>query len=725
MNATRATVNDDGDERAPNQRANSGPMMFAWYAQGFSDPLGDRLLLFDNTSGAPLELLRLRPELSRVAGFEAAVRRRASELRDFQDSRHARVCRVDRLPDPGGGLAVVSSGTQGQRLSDLLLLAEQRHLQPGGDIVRRLVSEIVAALAAFHAAGEAAVHGALGPQRLAVSPDGELLVTEYVLGSALALVPLDRPSFWRSLRLAVPADPALPAFSQRTDVLQVGTIALSLVLGRTLTDDDYPGRLMELVSEADDRLLLGGWGRLAPPFRRWLLRMLQIDLEPVIGDGIEAHYALQEAIAADPGVRFGAGAVEAFIRACTHKQGAPHSADALAGRDGDGAPRALPPADDTDTDEFNPFGEGTGEQAAAAPPSPPSLAPARSETTGPNEPGARDSLDPGELRLLPAKPDSAQPLWKQVALIALAIVAVAEALFIGVRQFRGAGSAASSTAIVNLDSNPGQATVLADGKRVGVTPLKLELRGGRHVLEVVAGDRHRTIAVTATPGTTTSHYVDLPAAQPQVGTLRVVTGPPGGQILVDGQPAGVSPVLVPNLAPGKHEVVVQSRDGRVVRQSVDIEQNSTASLFVPLPGAVAPAPGWLSISAPLDLNVYEDGELLGTSKSARIMLTAGRHELQLTADAAGFRTTREVQVPVGKTVALEVTVPSARLNINALPWAEVLIDNQRIGETPLSGVAVPIGTHLVTFRHPELGERTIEYLVTLQGPSRLSVDLRK
>jgi hypothetical protein len=117
--------------------------------------------------------------------------------------------------------------------------------------------------------------------------------------------------------------------------------------------------------------------------------------------------------------------------------------------------------------------------------------------------------------------------------------------------------------------------------------------------------------------------------------------------------------------------------------------------------------------------------MLGTSKSARIMLTAGRHELQLTAEAAGFRTTREVQVPVGRTVALEVTVPSARLNINALPWAEVLIDNKRVGETPLSGVAVPIGPHVVTFRHPELGERSIEYLVTMQGPSRVSVDLRK
>ena len=34
----------------------------------------------------------------------------------------------------------------------------------------------------------------------------------------------------RSLRVAIPIDPALPAFTQKTDVLQVGTIALALVL---------------------------------------------------------------------------------------------------------------------------------------------------------------------------------------------------------------------------------------------------------------------------------------------------------------------------------------------------------------------------------------------------------------------------------------------------------------------------------------------------------------
>ena len=42
----------------------------SWYTQGTSDGLGDRLLMFDNTSAASLELLRFRSDLAETPGFE-------------------------------------------------------------------------------------------------------------------------------------------------------------------------------------------------------------------------------------------------------------------------------------------------------------------------------------------------------------------------------------------------------------------------------------------------------------------------------------------------------------------------------------------------------------------------------------------------------------------------------------------------------------------------------
>lgn len=65
------------------------------------------------------------------------------------------------------------------------------------------------------------------------------------------------------------------------------------------------------------------------------------------------------------------------------------------------------------------------------------------------------------------------------------------------------------------------------------------------------------------------------------------------------------------------------------------------------------------------------------------------------------------------------------MSLNAAPWAQVWIDGQQVGETPLSNVRVPIGSREVVFRHPELGEKTVRAVVTAGTPTKLSVDLRQ
>jgi hypothetical protein len=54
----------------------------------------------------------------------------------------------------------------------------------------------------------------------------------------------------------------------------------------------------------------------------------------------------------------------------------------------------------------------------------------------------------------------------------------------------------------------------------------------------------------------------------------------------------------------------------------------------------------------------------------------------------------------------------------------VFIDGQRVGETPIGNLSVPIGPHEVVFRHPQFGEKRHAISVTLSGPVRLSVDMK-
>ncbi len=143
-------------------------------------------------------------------------------------------------------------------------------------------------------------------------------------------------------------------------------------------------------------------------------------------------------------------------------------------------------------------------------------------------------------------------------------------------------------------------------------------------------------------------------------------------------------------------------------------------------GGTAPiAAGLLSVTAPVSMQVFERGRLVGSTESETLLLAVGVHDLEFVNEAVGYRARRTVTVQPGRTTTTRLDAPTGALHINAAPWAEVWIDNQRIGETPLGNLKVPIGMREVVFRHPEFGERRTRVLVTLKEVSRISMDLRK
>ena len=149
----------------------------------------------------------------------------------------------------------------------------------------------------------------------------------------------------------------------------------------------------------------------------------------------------------------------------------------------------------------------------------------------------------------------------------------------------------------------------------------------------------------------------------------------------------------------------------------------------PAPAATTASPqglaGMLTVTAPVPLKVFLKGRLVGTTESDSTMLPQGTHELEFLNDSVGFRARRTVAIKAGATSNVKLDAPPGTLNINAVPWAEVWIDGERIGETPIGNLAVRIGNREIVFRHPDLGERRTTALVTLKEPVRISMDLRK
>jgi hypothetical protein len=209
-----------------------------------------------------------------------------------------------------------------------------------------------------------------------------------------------------------------------------------------------------------------------------------------------------------------------------------------------------------------------------------------------------------------------------------------------------------------------------------------------------------------------------PAAAPAAttGRVEIATEPAGARVLFDGKPAGVSPAVVPDVSPGRHIVTVLAEAG-TVRRTIKVDAGATAKVEISI------FSGFAAISAPIIVDVSEGGRNLGTSEN-HIMLTPGRHELQLTNKDLHYAATETVDVEPGEVKEVKLD-PKGAANINAQPWAEVWVDGTKVGDTPLANLELPLGSREIVFRNPQYGERKVIATITAGAPATISVDLSK
>jgi hypothetical protein len=161
-------------------------------------------------------------------------------------------------------------------------------------------------------------------------------------------------------------------------------------------------------------------------------------------------------------------------------------------------------------------------------------------------------------------------------------------------------------------------------------------------------------------------------------------------------------------------------------KSVAARPTSTKSA-TPVPEVTAmggKASGWVTISSSAPVDVFERGRKVASSRSGRLMLSAGRHDLEFRNKALGIHTRRTVDVVADSEASVALDVQAGSVNVNALPWASVSIDGAPVGDTPLANLPLAAGPHDVVFKHPEFGERRVKVTVTAGTPLRVSTDLR-
>jgi hypothetical protein len=134
--------------------------------------------------------------------------------------------------------------------------------------------------------------------------------------------------------------------------------------------------------------------------------------------------------------------------------------------------------------------------------------------------------------------------------------------------------------------------------------------------------------------------------------------------------------------------------------------------------------GGVRLACPIELQVFENNTLLGSS-STPIAVNEGAHQFDLVNELLGFRVRQTATVKSGQMTNLTVPIPDGRVSINAVPWADVVIDGTPAGQTPIANLSLRIGQHEVVFRHPQLGEQKQTVTVKTEGLTRVSAVLQK
>jgi hypothetical protein len=434
----------------------------------FEDGIGRRWRSFDPADGE-IETLLLCPALAEAESTEAALIERAAQLATFSHPAFVPVRRIERAAGTVSTLAIVSAAVPGMRLSEVLRNAQARQVPPDLDAACFILAQVVTALADLHRHSRDLSHGAIGPERIVIGQDGRAVIVESVLAPMLEQLQLSRTPLWTEFRVPVPPVAGTVRFDQVTDVMQLGVLALALVLGRPVRRDEYPNRLHELMLEAAAPGAPADRQPVLRSLRAWIHRTLQLEPRSAFRTASEAAPALEAVLTEGPRHKVSPASVARYLAAC----GAEAQSDWK-------VPLAL-----------------------ATPPRPRQAAPIAVPAP------TRRSMGRASGPLPSPAGSTASPSARRVSVLALALVAVFGVAYLSARGYLTLPRAPVGRGIVVIESRPAGVEVFVEGRPSGRTPATLDLRAGEHTVVLRAGRGITLVPVVVVSGARRVERVDI------------------------------------------------------------------------------------------------------------------------------------------------------------------------------------------------------------------------
>ena len=493
----------------------------------FEDGLGKRHHAIA-PSGEPLELLEVRADLS-TTEFELALRERVAVLAGLQSTCFSRIRGAQRLEPLK--LIVLSDRVPGERLSTLLAGAREKRVPLDLDATLCLIRQLVSAIALLHEKLPGIAHGAISPERVVITPKARLVVADHGFGSAIEQLRYSPDRYWKELRVPLPRA-AHARFDQPADVMQIGIVALELMLGRPIEREEYPDRIDELTERAWRFSATGRAKPLPAELRAWLLQMLWVDTHQAFESAADAWTELERVLGANHIVA-SFDALESFMSeyARTTMPGiglttpgvavSPPIAPAMPVAAPSAPPLAVAPA--AAPAAVTPSRPAVVAAAVVAPAAAPPMAaaPAVAPPMAAAPAFAPPLATPPVFAAAPPEINRTKPSRRRwiAAAAVLLLLAGGGALF--GRRYLVPPAAAEATGTLVVNTNPAGIPVIVDGHPRGVTPVTMELAPGSHELKLAGEGQPRIIPVTITAGSTVAQTIELPKPAAHTGQLVI------------------------------------------------------------------------------------------------------------------------------------------------------------------------------------------------------------
>lgn len=247
----------------------------------------------------------------------------------------------------------------------------------------------------------------------------------------------------------------------------------------------------------------------------------------------------------------------------------------------------------------------------------------------------------------------------------------------------------------------------------GTYNLRVLAEGYREYLESLSISPRRVALVNA-------------ALQEEPGSLLVQSSPDGASVVLDGVEVGSTPLEIPQIDTGEHNLALRKADYTEYSQKISVrsrEQRRIQAELSILPGSVR------IVTEPKGASVALAGKSVGVTPLTQYELAPGKYIFDL-----HFPSYRDAALPVeikaGAQTSCEATLypKTARVNIDTQPQG-VLVSIQEnggkipLGETPIRDKEVRLGRIELIFEKEEYYPATKVLTISNEQPIALEQDL--